>query len=90
MQIALRPAVAQDFEYCERLYFAGMKTINEALQLDMTAQAITFREQWILTEVRIITANGSDVGWLQTTVRDDALRCAALCGCSVSAARYRD
>jgi GNAT superfamily N-acetyltransferase len=72
MQIALRPAVAQDFEYCERLYFAGMKTINEALQLDMTAQAITFREQWILTEVRIITANGSDVGWLQTTVRDDA------------------
>ncbi len=78
MQIALRPAVTEDFEYCERLYFAGMKTIIEELHLDMTVQTITFREQWILSEVRIITANGSDVGWLQGTTRGDGLFVAQL------------
>lgn len=78
MQIALRPAVTEDFEYCERLYFAGMKTIIEELHLDMTAQTITFREQWILTEVRIITANGSEVGWVQGTMRDAGLFVAQL------------
>jgi GNAT superfamily N-acetyltransferase len=78
MQIALRPAVTQDFEYCERLYFSGMSKIIEELNLNMTAQARTFREQWALMQVRIITANGSDVGWLQTTVRDDGLFIAQL------------
>jgi GNAT superfamily N-acetyltransferase len=78
MQIALRPAVTQDFEYCERLYFSGMKTIIEELHLNKTAQAIAFREQWTLTEVRIISANGSDVGWLQSTSRDDGLFVAQL------------
>lgn len=78
MQIELRPALNQDFEYCKRLYFAGMKTIIEELHLDMGAQAITFREQWVLTEVRIITANGSDVGWLHTTAKDGGLFVAQL------------
>lgn len=78
IQIALRPAVTQDFEYCERLYFSGMKTIIKELHLDIATQTISFREQWIVTEVRIITANGSDVGWLQTAVRDDALFVAQL------------
>ena len=41
MQIALRPAVTQDFEYCERLYFSGMSKIIEELNLNVTAQAVT-------------------------------------------------
>lgn len=73
MQIALRSACTQDFEYCKRLYFAGMTTIIEELHLDMAAQAVSFREQWTLTEVRINTVDGSDVGWLQSTTQDDGL-----------------
>jgi GNAT superfamily N-acetyltransferase len=78
MQIALRPAGTQDFEYCERLYFSGMKRIIEELKLDMTGQAIAFREQWVLTEVRIIAVDGSDVGWLQSAMRDGGLFVAQL------------
>jgi GNAT superfamily N-acetyltransferase len=78
MQIALRSAVTQDFEYCERLYFAGMKGIIKELNLDMAAQAISFREQWELSQVRIIAADNSDAGWLQSAMRDDGLFVAQL------------
>jgi hypothetical protein len=73
MQIALRPASTQDFEYCKRLYFAGMKKIIEELHLNMAAHAGSFREQWALTQVRIITVDSFDVGWLQSTMQDDGL-----------------
>jgi GNAT superfamily N-acetyltransferase len=73
MQIALRPALIQDFEYCKRLYFDGMKPIIEELHLDLAAQATSFKKQWVLEEVRIITLHDSDVGWLQSTTRDDGL-----------------
>jgi GNAT superfamily N-acetyltransferase len=78
MQITLRPASTQDFEYCNRLYFAGMKKIIEELNLDMAAQAVTFRENWEATQVRIIGVGRSDVGWLQSTMRDDGLFVAQL------------
>ena len=45
MQITLRPAVTEDFDYCKRLYFTGRKTIIEA---------VSFEQQWELTQVRII------------------------------------
>ena len=73
MKIELRPAIAQDFAYCERLYFAGMKNIIAELNLDMAAQTVGFGAQWALPEVRIVTADGSDVGWLQSAMRDDGL-----------------
>jgi GNAT superfamily N-acetyltransferase len=78
MLISLRSAVIQDFEYCERLYFAEMKGIIEELNLDMTAQVVSFREQWELSQVRIIAADSSDAGWLQSTMRDDGLFVAQL------------
>ena len=78
MQIALRPAIAQDFEYCKRLYFTGMKKIIEELGLDMTAQTVGFHENWELAEVRIIAVGTSDAGWLQSSVRDDGLFVAQL------------
>jgi len=77
MQIALRPAVSQDFEYCKRLYFTGMKKIIEELGLDMAAQAASFVQNWDLAEVRII-AVGGDVGWLQSSMRIDGLFLAQL------------
>jgi GNAT superfamily N-acetyltransferase len=78
MQIVLRPAVTQDFEYCERLYFTGMEKIIEELGLDMAAQAASFLENWDLAEVRLIAVGNSDVGWLQSNVRDDGLFVAQL------------
>ena len=71
MQIALRPALSQDFEYCRRLYFAGMKRIIKKLNLDEAAQAIGLQQQWVLSEVRVITLDGCDIGWLQSTTRED-------------------
>ncbi|HLW84949.1 MAG TPA: GNAT family N-acetyltransferase [Candidatus Sulfotelmatobacter sp.] len=78
MRITLRHAVAQDFEYCKRLYFAGMRNIIEELGLDMAAQTATFPEEWALEQVRIISADGLEVGWLQTDVRGEGLFVAQL------------
>src|SRR5215469_9804888 len=78
MRIALRPAVAQDFEYCRRLYFRGMSKIIEELHLDKTAQEVSFQQQWVLAQVQIITVDGSDAGWLQTTTQDDGVFIAQL------------
>jgi len=73
MQITLRPACIQDLDFCSNLYFAGMERIIRELKLDPVDQASGFREQWEAAQVRIVVLNGVDVGWLQTTVRDNAL-----------------
>jgi ribosomal protein S18 acetylase RimI-like enzyme len=72
-RIALRPARPGDFDYCARLYFEGMENIIEELNLNMGAQVAGFRQRWDMTQVRIITLEGTDIGWLQSFVRDDAL-----------------
>ena len=78
MPTALRSAVSQDFDYCRRLYFAEMTWRIEAFDLDRAAQAVSFEQQWELTQVRIITLDGADVGWLQSFTEDDALFVAQL------------
>jgi ribosomal protein S18 acetylase RimI-like enzyme len=78
MRIALRPAVTEDFEYCRGVYFAGMNSILEELNLDRTAHADGFRQQWVLAQVQIITLDGCDVGWLQSKTQDDKLFVAQL------------
>lgn len=78
MQIELRFANAHDFDYCRRVYFAEMKWIIEELRLNRVWQETTFQEQWKAAQVRIITLDGSDVGWLQTFIEDDALLLAQL------------
>ena len=65
MQISLRPARAEDFAYCERLYFSGMAAIIQELQLDRATHMAGFREQWKRREVQIITLAGDDTGWIQ-------------------------
>lgn len=70
MNVAFRPALPQDFDYCERLYFAEMERINRELKLDRDLQVASFRRQWDVTQVRIITLDGADIGWLQSTTRD--------------------
>jgi GNAT superfamily N-acetyltransferase len=70
MNVAFRPARPEDFDYCERLYFAEMERINRELKLDRDLQVASFRRQWEVTQVRIITLDGADIGWLQSTTRD--------------------
>jgi ribosomal protein S18 acetylase RimI-like enzyme len=72
-QPALRPARAEDFDYCARLYFAGMDDIIKELNLDLNAHVAGFRQRWDVRQIRIITLDGTDIGWLQSFVKDDAL-----------------
>lgn len=72
-RIVLRPARPEDFDYCARLYFEGVETIIKELNLDMAAQTAGFRQRWEVTQVRIVTLDGTDIGWLQSFVKDDAL-----------------
>ena len=73
MQPALRPGRPEDFDYCARLYFEGMDNIIKELNLNMDAQVAAFRQRWDVGQVRIITLDGMDIGWLQSFVKDDAL-----------------
>ena len=73
----LRPARAEDFDYCARLYFEGMENIIKQLNLSMEAQLAGFRQRWDVTQVEIITLDG-DIGWLQSFVKEDALFLAQL------------
>jgi ribosomal protein S18 acetylase RimI-like enzyme len=77
-RFSFRSARSRDFDYCARLYFAGMnKTIRE-LNIDMAVHTVGFRQRWEPTQVRIITLDGDDIGWLQTTTQDDTLFIAQL------------
>jgi ribosomal protein S18 acetylase RimI-like enzyme len=69
----LRPARPEDFDYCARQYFEGMDAIIKDLNLDIDAQIAAFRQRWDVAEVRIVTLDGTDIGWLQSFVKDDAL-----------------
>ena len=73
MQPALRPGRPEDFDYCARLYFEGMDNIIKELNLNMDAQVAAFRQRWDVGQVRIITLDGTDIGWLQSFVQDNAL-----------------
>jgi ribosomal protein S18 acetylase RimI-like enzyme len=71
--IQFRPASAQDFEYCKRLYFAEMQWIIDELKLDRAAQAASFERQWDQSQVRILMVDGADVGWIQSVSRQGEL-----------------
>jgi ribosomal protein S18 acetylase RimI-like enzyme len=73
MPVKFRPATLEDFDYCRRLYFAEMERIIRELKLDPDVQAASLRRQWDAAQVRIITRDGADIGWLQSTTRDGAL-----------------
>lgn len=73
MRTVFRPARPDDFDYCARLYFEGMEKIIKELGLNMDAQVASLRQGWDVTQVRIITLDGTDIGWLQSFEKDGAL-----------------
>jgi hypothetical protein len=50
MRIVLRPAQPKDFDYCGRLYFAGMEAIIKELNLNLDAQIAGLRQRWDVTQ----------------------------------------
>lgn len=78
MQISFRPARPQDFDYCAKLYFVEMERTIQQLNLDMVAHSAGFRQRWEPTQVRIITLDGDDIGWLQSMAQGDTLFLAQL------------
>jgi GNAT superfamily N-acetyltransferase len=78
MQITLRPSRTEDFDFCAKLYFSGMEKVIRELNLDADAQAAGLREQWDSRQVRIITVDGAEIGWLQSFDKDGSLFLAQL------------
>ena len=78
MPTKLRSARPEDFDYCATLYFGGMEKTIPELNLSMPTQVDTFRQRWEGTEVRIITLDGIDIGWLQSSTQDASLFLAQL------------
>jgi GNAT superfamily N-acetyltransferase len=76
--VAFRHASPQDFDYCAKLYFAGMEQIIRQLNLDMDRQISSFQKQWEPAQLQVITLDGTDVGWLQTMTAEDAVFLAQL------------
>jgi ribosomal protein S18 acetylase RimI-like enzyme len=74
----LRPARAEDFDYCASLYFEGMENIIKELNLNREAQLAGFRRRWDQAQVMIVTLDGRDIGWFQSFVKDEALFLAQL------------
>ena len=75
MRMILRLARPEDFDYCARLYFEEMEKQPD---LNMDARVAGLRQRWDVTQVRILTLDGTDIGWLQSFVKDDALFVAQL------------
>jgi len=73
MRIAVRPARAEDFDFCADLYFGEMGRIIRELNLDLAKQAANLRQRWDAQQVRIITLDDVDIGWVQSMVEGDAL-----------------
>src|SRR5580692_10611534 len=71
MKIALRTACSEDFVFARNLYFETMRGMIERLfGWDQTREERNFAEFFKVEEVRIIIADGQDVGWIQEQVED--------------------
>ena len=74
MIITLRAARPDDYGFAKQIYYQTMRWIIERLfGWDEDREDRKFAEQFKREEVRIIAADGRDVGWMQTQLRDDAV-----------------
>jgi hypothetical protein len=73
--IHLEPATAAHYQFALELYLSTMRPYTEQLMVwGDENQRANFAALWKLTEVRIVTFNGSDVGWLQVQESTDEVR----------------
>lgn len=69
MNIKVRAASNEDFAFARNVYFETMRWIIDRLfGWDQAREEKNFGQFFRLDEVRIITANSHDVGWIQEQV----------------------
>ena len=69
VDLELRTASIEDVSFARNLYFETMRWIIERISgWDLAREEQNFALFFKLDEVRIITANGTDVGWIQEQV----------------------
>ena len=74
VKIGLRGARPVDYGFARQLYFATMRVlIDEAFGWNEYRQDATFAQQFVLSEVRIVTLSRKDVGWTQAQRSDRAI-----------------
>lgn len=74
MNVALRTACDEDVAFARSLYFETMREIIERLfGWDQIREEKNFAGFFKLEEVRIITANGQDVGWIQQQISETSI-----------------
>lgn len=74
MNINLRVACDADFAFARCVYFETMRRIIERLVgWDEVREDKNFAQFFKLDEVRIITADGQDVGWVQEQIEDTTI-----------------
>ena len=74
MNIALRTACDDDVAFARNLYFETIRGIVERLfGWDQSREEKNFARFFKLDEVRIITADGQDVGWIQEQISERSI-----------------
>ena len=74
MDIGLRPAQTEDLAFARSLYFETMRWIIERLfGWDQAREEENFAGFFKLDEVRIITVDARDVGWIQERSDDRSI-----------------
>jgi GNAT superfamily N-acetyltransferase len=74
VHIQLREACESDFAFARALYFETMRSMIERLfGWDEVRENKNFNQFFKLDEVRIITADGQDVGWIQEPVEPTSI-----------------
>lgn len=74
MNIALRTACHDDVTFARNVYFETMRQIIESLfGWDQSREEKNFAGFFKLGEVRIITADGQDVGWIQEQISERSI-----------------
>ena len=74
MNIGLRTASDRDLTFARDVYFETMRWIIERLYgWDLAREGKNFAQFFKLDEVRIITADEQDVGWIQEQVEDTTI-----------------
>lgn len=73
-RFALRPATLKDFRFAKDLYMSSMQPLLTALGAWDEAKAdASFRDYFKPEEVRIITLDGADIGWIQVSEADSEI-----------------
>ena len=70
-KIALRVARPVDYGFARQLCFTTMhELVEQVFGWDEYSQDAIFARQFVLSEVRIVTLEGKDIGWIQTQSND--------------------